>query len=218
MLRTPLGRWHAGASRRCACRQAGLPIALKHRERSMRTAAPSLAASPVHFSRAPPDAQRHALLPHLSAAPRARVPRHLIRWVTMQALGLGLNAGVANDVAQSLAAGEALLVQLAPAVLRTLRRRDAGVSMACVPFLTAHLARLKNAARRQNGSLPEEQRQGLLLVLEVPSCSVLLPAGAVQMPQGLLFSHAVASTRDLLSCLDYPAALVNMWCTAVWQG
>jgi hypothetical protein len=97
----------------------------------------------------------------------------------LQALGLGIDKQVSVEIVQSLNTGDSLLKQLMPVVLCTLRYPTGGVCMACAPFLTAHLARLKNAARRQNGAIPDDAKQGLLLILEVRGKLLVLLGGLV---------------------------------------
>ena len=88
----------------------------------------------------------------------------------MQALGLQLDGNVSHDIARALDVGETMLQQLTPAVLRTLHSPDGAVRLACVPFLSAHLARLKTQSKRSNGALPEAAQQGLHRLFEVCPC------------------------------------------------
>lgn len=84
----------------------------------------------------------------------------------MQALGLNVDQAVVQQVAGTFNSGVAMLQQLMPAVLCTLRYREGGVCAACAPFLTSYLARVKNVAKRQGGELDEDSQRWLLLILQ----------------------------------------------------
>ena len=73
---------------------------------------------------------------------------------------------VSGELFRAIDGGEAMLAQLTPVVLLALQSRSVAARMACAPFLSAHLARLKTAAKRQNGELSADTQRGLLRVFE----------------------------------------------------
>lgn len=84
----------------------------------------------------------------------------------MQALGIDVDTGTSAEANASTATGQQLLDQLMTPVLRTLYYEDSHICLSCIPFLTAHLARVRNACKRQV-SAEVGLRPQLLQLMEV---------------------------------------------------
>lgn len=89
----------------------------------------------------------------------------------MQALGIDVENSISADASKFMAAGQSILQQLMAPVLRTLCYNDTRICLSCMPFLLAHLARVKNACKRQGGVEPLLRTQ-LLQIMEVTCLAV----------------------------------------------
>jgi hypothetical protein len=76
--------------------------------------------------------------------------------VGLAAVGLGISDDAATEAHAACDAAQALLAQLLPAVVSTLRDCDGEVAVAVLPFLTSYVARMK-AALKRTGTIPPEQ-------------------------------------------------------------
>lgn len=71
-----------------------------------------------------------------------------------------------------MAAGQQILDGLMTPVLRTLYYEESRICLSCMPFLTAHLARVKNSCKRLGGVDPGLRSQ-LLQIMEVRLLNLL---------------------------------------------
>eukprot|EP00892_Ulva_mutabilis_P003832 jgi/Ulvmu1/1820/UM119_0038.1 len=97
------------------------------------------------------------------------------QFISMKALGIDVDGGASADASASIAAGQQVLEQLMSPVLRTLLHECSGIRLACMPFLTAHLSRVRNACKRQGGVDPTVQPQ-LLRIMEALAVAMRYPA------------------------------------------
>lgn len=85
--------------------------------------------------------------------------------VSMQALGLEMDAEAEGEITSAVALATGMLDALLPAVLHTLGQQVAALSLAVVPFLTSYLARLRNIERR-TGTLDTDSQEFVALLIQ----------------------------------------------------
>ena len=74
--------------------------------------------------------------------------------VSIASVGFAVNDDAASEARAAVSAAQALLAEMFPAVLATVRASDEDVKLGVVPFLQSYVGKLKGSQKRL-GALPE---------------------------------------------------------------